>query len=52
MSQGTIFVCKCNRPKRHRLTFDGGSSGNYDLELCEPCYEQQDKKFLISESVI
>jgi len=45
-----IFACKCRKHKEHKLTFDGGSSGQYQLLLCKDCYFSQDKKFLISES--
>ena len=44
-----IFSCKCKFPRKYRLTFDGGSSGNYSIELCESCYWNEDKKYLISE---
>jgi len=46
---GTVFVCSCPSSKKHRLTFNGGSAGQYDLEICQKCYDQEDKQFLISE---
>lgn len=48
----SIFHCPCKEKKSHRLVFDGGSSGNYQVELCSKCYENQDKKFLINEENI
>lgn len=41
--------CICSRPKKHRLIFDGGVSGNYTLFFCIDCYSKEDKQFLISE---
>jgi len=48
----TIFECGCNNQKKVRLTFDGGSSGTYLVELCKSCYAKEDEKFLISEERI
>ena len=48
-----IFSCKCKLPAKYRLTFDGGSTGHYIVELCKKCYEQEkDKRFLISEEIL
>ena len=52
MSVLTFFRCSCNVVKNYRLIFDGGSSGNYQVELCSNCYENQDKKFLVKEECI
>ncbi|MGI0008521.1 MAG: hypothetical protein ACRD92_02765 [Nitrosopumilaceae archaeon] len=49
MNEITIFQCKCQKPKMSRLTFDGGSSGQYVVEICQECYKDDDKKFLVSE---
>jgi hypothetical protein len=46
------FRCFCKLPKKHRLIFDGGSSGQYTIDLCKRCYRQQDKRFLIFEERI
>lgn len=43
------FECKCEGAKTHRLTYDGGSSGQYVVEFCRQCYEKEDKNFMISE---
>ena len=47
-----LFECRCGNPKIHKLTFDGGSSGDYILELCDDCYVFQNKEFLIDEEDI
>jgi len=52
MQSYSLFHCSDKEKKIHRLIFDGGSSGNYQLELCSKCYENQDKKFLIIEENI
>lgn len=48
----TVFMCKCARPKKHRLTIDGGSTGTYQLECCNSCYLKEDKRFVIEEEQI
>lgn len=47
-----IFSCQCKRKKSYSLTLDGGSSGKYQLQLCKSCYQNEDKKFVISEEVL
>lgn len=47
----STYRCSDNTPKTHRLTFDGGSDGNYVVEICKDCYQKQKKKFLISEQI-
>ena len=47
-----IFRCKCKELKTNRVILDGGSEGNYTVELCPKCYANQNKKFLIKEEVI
>jgi hypothetical protein len=42
-------ICACKGPKTHLLIFDGGSLGEYTLSVCEPCYSDMDRKFLIKE---
>jgi hypothetical protein len=51
-NQITIFQCKCADRKQHRLTLDGGPTGHYQLELCESCYQNADKRFVIKEEQI
>lgn len=46
------FACKCKAPKKHRLKLDSGPSGEYALELCESCYQKDDKRFVIEEEII
>ena len=46
------FACKCQNSKKFKLTLDGGSTGQYVLELCKQCYEHEDKRFLISEEML
>lgn len=48
----SLFQCTCDIPKNHKLIFDGGSSGIYELELCNICYQKEDKQFVISEEII
>lgn len=53
MNQKTsLFRCKCGETKTHCLTYDGGSSGQYVLELCQSCYSEEDRQFVISEEEI
>ena len=44
--------CLCSSPKKYRLTFDGGDSGNYIISLCKECYSKEDKQFLILEELV
>lgn len=48
----STYLCRCNKPKKHRLLLDGGSSGHYIIELCQSCYTKEDKKFVIKEEEI
>lgn len=45
----STYSCGCNKPKKHRLLLDGGSSGHYIVELCQSCYRKEDKRFVIKE---
>ncbi|AJM91713.1 hypothetical protein [Nitrosopumilus piranensis] len=47
-----VFHCKCKKSKTNRLILDGGSEGNYILELCPKCYKNQDCKFVIKKEII
>jgi len=47
-----IFRCRDKEFKTNRIILDGGSVGNYTVELCPKCYESQDKKFLIQEGLL
>lgn len=48
----TIFCCRCSRKKQYRLLLDGGSTGNYAVELCARCYDLEDQKFVISKETL
>ena len=48
----SIFECQCNKQKKVRLTFDGGTSGSYHIELCKSCFEKEDEEFLISKKFL
>lgn len=43
------FVCLCKRKKVFELTFDGGSSGKYVLELCKKCRLLETDDYLLEE---
>lgn len=42
------FECNCEYEKKYSLKFDGGDSGNYIVEYCQRCYDQDDKQFMVS----
>lgn len=44
-----IYSCSCSSSKKFRLTYDGGSTGEYQLELCQRCHDEKPRKFLLSE---
>ncbi len=46
------LTCYCKARKEHKLTFDGGETENYVVELCRKCYEVFDRRFLLSEETI
>jgi len=46
------YYCECTEPRVFRLTFRGGSSGNFELECCQKCYDEDDKQFMIKEERI
>ena len=47
-----IFRCKCKKSKITRMILDGGTEGNYIIEICSTCYHNHNKKFLIHEEMI
>jgi hypothetical protein len=51
-SELVISKCVCKRRKKFRLIFDGGSTGNYAIELCQKCRNQEDNNFLLKEEMI
>jgi len=52
MNPLVFLECKCSEQKKYRLIFDGGTSGNYSVEVCQKCWEQEDKKFITSSTKI
>lgn len=52
MSSQVFLECKCTEEKKHRLVFDGGSSGQYTVDVCEKCNQEDDKKFLVSSNFL
>ena len=50
---GTVCLClecECVGSKNHRVTFSGGkNTGNYIVEMCQECYDADDKRFIVSE---
>lgn len=47
-----IFECECLDDKKYRLVFDGDVTGQYIVEYCPRCYDQDDKQFKISTEVM
>ena len=47
-----VFECPCNDKKIYRLIFDSGDTGNYSVEYCQTCYDNDDKQFLIRQEAI
>ena len=43
-----IFECECLKDKKYRLVFDGATTGQYVVEYCQECYDQDDKQFMNS----
>lgn len=44
-----IYECECTEEKKFRVTYDGGSSGQYAIEFCQICFDQDDRQFMISQ---
>ena len=42
------YECNCTEDKKFRVVFDGGSTGNYIVDFCKKCYDENDKQFMIS----
>jgi len=42
------YECNCTERKCFRVVFDGGSTGNYIVEYCQRCYDEDDKQFTIT----
>jgi hypothetical protein len=41
--------CLCSEEKTYHIIFDGGSSGPYSVDLCKKCFDQDDKKWILSD---
>lgn len=52
LNNQTTFECECITTKTYRVIFDGGSTGNYVIEMCQQCYDADDKRFVITEEMI
>lgn len=52
MNSQVFLECKCAEEKKYRLVFDGGTSGQYMIDVCERCYQEDDKKFLLKEDKV
>lgn len=48
VSKPIEYECNCTERKCFRVVFDGGSTGNYIVEYCQRCYDEDDKQFMIS----
>lgn len=48
MNSQVFLECKCIEEKKHRLIFDGGTSGQYSVDVCETCYQENDTEFLVT----
>jgi len=47
------LVLQCPHvPKTYRIAFACKVTGNYNIELCNECYQTEDKDFLIMEKKI
>ena len=51
-SKLVISKCGCKRRKKFRLIFDGGSTGNYAIEICQKCRNKEDNNFLLKDENI
>ena len=52
-TDGIIFECECTTTKTHRVTFDGGeSTDNYAIEMCQTCYDGDNKMYMILDEEI
>ena len=45
------FVCNCERSKPFKLTFDSGSLGLYQIQMCNVCYNNDSREFLVEEVI-
>ena len=46
------FECECTTTKNHKVTFDGATSGNYIVEMCEQCFKADDGRFILLHEVL
>lgn len=50
--QQDTYECECLENKKYRVVFDGAQIGQYVVEYCQKCFDQDDKAFLIRMEVI
>ena len=43
-----VYECGCNNKKKIRVVYDGGFDEKFTVDYCELCYEQEDKRFMLS----
>jgi hypothetical protein len=46
--QTDYYECKCSEDKKYRVVFDGANTGQYVVEYCQNCFDQDDKQHMIS----
>ena len=51
-SEIVVYECGCNSKKEIRVVYDGGFDEKFAVEYCDVCYEQEDKRFMISMEVM
>ena len=44
---GMIYRCLCKSKKLMKIVLDGGSRGDYELDLCRECYSSTALRFYL-----
>jgi hypothetical protein len=47
-----VYECGCNSKKEIRVVYDGGFDEKFIVEYCNACYEQEDKRFMLSMEIL
>lgn len=42
------YKCDCDEQKTIKVVYDCGFDEKFVVEYCQKCYEQEDKKFMLS----